>query len=888
MWRHAMDDVDRRLIVRTGLLFPALGCAHRALALTAADASLVQPGIASILARQRATQIANLRYNLSLDLTAPDRATGDVSIGFDRRADSGDLVLDFRGPMLADLVVNGHALAPDGRRDGHIVLRERLLVPGANTVAARFATPIAAADAAIIRFHDDKDGQTYLYTLLVPADANLLFPCFDQPDLKGRFRWSITAPAAWTVLANGAVEAKEAAGAFTRWRFAETQPISTYLAAFAAGPWASWTPEQKAPPPGERPITLHARASRRAEVDAEAQIATNRAAVRWLADWFGVPFPFAKLDILLAPAFPFGGMEHVGAIFYNEDRFVFREPPTLPQRLGRDQTIYHEVSHQWFGDLVTMRWFDDLWLKEGFASYMAARVQVDLQPDSNAWTTFLLSTKMPAYRADASSGTQPLWQSLDNLDAAKSNYGPIVYNKAPAVLKQLAFLVEEDGFRRGLHLFLTRHAYGVATWVDLLGAVGEASGVDLGAFGRHYVLRAGLPRIDTRLVLAGGRIASLSLAQRPARALAGDPGGAWPMKVRVRLGYADRQDVVLDARFDTAGAIVEGAVGLPAPDYVWANDGDQGYGLFLPDERTTAWITSHIGEVADTLLRALLWNALWDVVRDLRLSPARYLSVLLDHLPGEADEQVSRTVLARGAVALNTYLTEPVAAPIRPRWEAALRARMDDARLGYGLRKDAFDRLIATARLAPALDRLRALLAGTATFAGKPIGQPTRWAAIRRLVALGTPDAAALVDAERRQDQSTEAVKDAFVTRATMPDAAVKADYFKRYVDDATLNEAWASESLAAFNTVEQAALTEPFLRPALDRLEWIRRNRRIFFLPGWIDAFVGGQASAGALRIVDRFLVERPDLPIDVRHKLLLARDELDLTVRIRAAAGS
>ena len=156
----------------------------------------------------------------------------------------------------------------------------------------------------------------------------------------------------------------------------------------------------------------------RAEVDAEAQIATNRAAVRWLSDWFGVPFPFAKLDLLLAPAFPFGGMEHVGAVFYNEGRFIFREPPTLPQRLGRDATIYHEISHQWFGDFVTMRWFDDLWLKEGFATYTAARIQAELQPDSNAWTTFLLSTKTPAYRADATSGTQALWQPLDNLDAA--------------------------------------------------------------------------------------------------------------------------------------------------------------------------------------------------------------------------------------------------------------------------------------------------------------------------------------------------------------------------------------------------------------------------------------------------------------------------------------
>lgn len=523
----------RRTILRAAALTP-LGAwaAARAQALPAAPAGHPGPGIAHPLAQRRAAQISGLRYDLALDLTGADTATGLAQIRFNRAARSGDLVLDFRGSALSDLLINDRPAPTSARRDGHLVLPRALLRTGANTVSARFETAIAAAGAAIIRYHDNQDDQTYLYTLLVPSDANLLFPCFDQPDLKARFSWALKAPAGWTVIANGPLAAKEPAGSNTLWRFAETQPISTYLAAFAAGPWASWS----SAPSGELPITLYARASRQAEVDAEPQLAANRAALRWLADWFAVPYPFAKLEVLLAPAFPFGGMEHVGAILYNEDSFIFREPPTLPQRLRRDATIYHEISHQWFGDYVTMRWFDDLWLKEGFATYMAARIQAELQPASNAWTTFLLSTKTPAYRADATSGTQALWQPLANLDAAKSNYGPIVYNKAPAVIKQLAFLVGEAGFRRGLQRFLARHAYGNATWQDLLGAISAASGVDLGAFGQQYVLRAGLPRIDTQLVLADDRaddrIASLTLVQRPARALAGDAGGAWPMKDR--------------------------------------------------------------------------------------------------------------------------------------------------------------------------------------------------------------------------------------------------------------------------------------------------------------------------------------------------------------------
>jgi aminopeptidase N len=328
---------------------------------------LLGPGISHELAIRRAASLTDVRYDLDLDLTQRDIASGSVRIAFKRAGSADDLVLDFRGPNLTDLRINGQPIAAPDWRSGHVRIPKARLLGGENRIEADFTTPIAASGAAIIRFDDHSDGATYLYTLLVPSDANLLFPCLDQPDLKARFRWTIRAPFAWSVLANARVQSQRADGASTVWSFGQTEPIPTYLAAFAAGPWATWP----SAPPGERPITLYARASRRAEVDAEAIIKSNRDAARWLADWFGVPFPFGKLDALLAPAFPFGGMEHVGEIFYNENSFIFREPPTYSQRLGRDSTIYHEVSHQWFGDFVTMRWFDDLWLKEGFATYMA-------------------------------------------------------------------------------------------------------------------------------------------------------------------------------------------------------------------------------------------------------------------------------------------------------------------------------------------------------------------------------------------------------------------------------------------------------------------------------------------------------------------------------------
>jgi aminopeptidase N len=887
---RAAMAISRRRALATGVaagVVPALFAeAARALEVERGidESKILGPGISQALAVHRAASLGDVRYALDLDVTARDVATGMVRIDVSRRADAGDLIVDFRGPTLTDVRANGRIVEDLGWRDGHFRVPAARLNAGANVVTAAFTTPIAASGAPIIRFDDKSDGATYLYTLLVPSDANLLFPCFDQPDLKAKVRWRIRAPRAWSVLANAKSVSRDEQGDATQWTFAETEKIPTYLMAFAAGPWATWS----SAPKGERPVTLYARASRRREVDSDAIIGANRAAADWLESWFGVPFPFSKLDALLAPAFPFGGMEHVGEIFYNENSFIFREPPTLPQRLGRDSTMYHEVSHQWFGDLVTMRWFDDLWLKEGFATYMGARVQAALHPDSEAWKTFYLRNKPIAYAADSTSGTSSVWQPLENLDQAKSNYGPIVYNKAPGIIKQLAFLVGEDDFRAGLQRYLKAHAYANATWRDLLGAIEGRKTGSLKSFGDQYILRAGMPRVDTHLELEGGRVKRLALTQRPVRDLPGDPGGFWPIKVQVRLGYADRPDVVLPIGFQAAGVEIAEAKGVPAPDFVWANDGDYGYALFLPDERTAEWIAGNAATVKDGLLRAMLWGALWDLMREARFAPARFVDLVMTALPAEHDEQIASVLVSRAAYALTRYASETDAARLYPRWEALHAARAQNGALSYGLRKDSLDTLAATARTASGRKILRDYLSGALAFDGAPVKQLTRWNIVQRLIALGEPDADALFAAEATHDTTPEAGRSAFIAGAAAPKAAVKHDYFDRYFSDTNLNEEWVSASLGAFNDPDQAALTLPYLRPALDRLPWIQVHRRIFFLAGWVNAFVRSHGSERALAIVDRYLTDNPVLGADLRRKALEARDELERTVRVRKAVGA
>jgi aminopeptidase N len=758
----------------------------------------------------------------------------------------------------------------------HVRVPERALKEGENTLSFDFTALVAPAGASVIRVHDAADRKDYLYTLLVPADANQLFPCFDQPNVKARTTLTLVVPRGWNAVSNGVATDSTSDERATTWRFAESRPISTYLVGFAAGPWTRVTRTVEG-----RAVTLHVRASRASELgaDADSIIAQNARAARWLEEYFGVPFPFPKLDVVLAPAFPFGGMEHPGAIFYNENSFIYRERPTRPQLLGRASTIYHEVAHQWFGDLVTMQWFDDLWLKEGFATYMAAKVQAGLDPSSDAWKTFYLRNKPVAYNVDRTLGTVPVWQALGNLDQAKSAYGPIVYNKAPGVLKQLDALVGDSAFRRGLHDFLGAHAYANATWRDLLGSVGSAAGRSLDEFGRSYFLRPGMPVIAQTRTPNG-----VTLVQRPAQpSLSGT--APWPVKTEV-LFRADGADARVPAELRAARTEVAAPDGVRAPDVVFANAGDLAYAGVTLDSASARWALANAGTVRDPLLRAQLWGALWDDVRDARLDPARFVSAVTGSLAAERDEELVPFLLGRLTRAVNAYLGPARRDSLLPSVERVLRAGADDASRSYGVRKAHLDALIAVSGTARALAALDSLL-DRPEAAGAPLRAPTRWSIVTRLVALHAPNADARLAAETARDTTDPGRRSAFVANAARPDAATRRAYFSRYLDDPSLNEDWATASLGAFNAPRAEALSRPYLRPALDTLPWLQRNRRIFYVNTWVESFVSGQTSPEALGIVRGFLADRKDLAPDLRQKVLQAVDELERAVAIRRRYG-
>ncbi|MEO6445516.1 MAG: M1 family aminopeptidase [Gemmatimonadaceae bacterium] len=841
--------------------------------------SLMTPGVSQALAVRRAARITNVRYDLLLDVTQGDTARGRVSIRFQLRR-PGDVIVDFRGSGLARARANGLALGTVTYNGSHIHIPASAVRAGANRLDFEFTTPIAAAGASIIRVRDPSDSATYLYTLLVPNDANLLFPCFDQPDLKARLTLTLATPYGWKAVSNGQRLGADSSSRGLVYTFRETEPISTYLMAFAAGPWAEFTAKGT-----KRPITLYARQSRRQDVEADSIILANDRAVTWLERYFGSRFPFQKFDIVLAPSFPFGGMEHPGAIFYNEESFVYRERPTLPQRLGRTATIFHEVAHQWFGDFVTMQWFDDLWLKEGFATYMAAKMQDSLQPSAGAWKTFYLRNKPAAYAVDVTEGTTPVWQKLGNLDQAKSNYGAMVYNKAPGVIKQLEYLVGEEQFRRGIGAFLKAHAYGNATWRDLLAAIGTASQRSLTAWGDDYILRPGMPLLEQRLVVKDGKIEHFALLQRPAQTLSGTR--PWPIKLEVVAVPVQGEPLRIPLTITKDSTEVPELKGRDAPRFIYANGQDYAYALTLLDPASVSSLERDIGQVKDPFLRAMLWGSLWDMVREALLSPERFVRLALRELPRESDEQIAAGIISRLSRATTAYLAPLQRDAFLPDVERALLAGSSDSSIGYGIRKAHLDAFVRVAATGPSVAQLASLL-DSATIAGEPLRAPTRWSIVTRLMTMNAPDAQARLEAEVARDQTPDGARRAFVAQAARPDSATRSEYFTRYFNDDTLNEEWATASLGAFNALEVQELTLPFLTAALDSVPWIQKNRRIFYLGSWINAFIDGHTSEAALAIVRDFLASRPDLPTDLRAKVLQAADDLERTVRIRRAFGN
>ena len=825
------------------------------------------PGISLALAEHRAHSISDVRYDL--DLSIPENRTepirGTVTIRLRLRDPADPLILDFRQPRERILAVTvGGRPAPYDAVNGHIVLPPDALRAGENRIEIEFL----AGDESL-NSNDD-----FLYSLFVPDRASLAIPCFDQPNLKARWRLTLEVPAAWEAVSNGAEVRRETRGDRAVVEFAETQPISTYLFAFATGAFRVETAER-----GGRIMRMLHRESDAEKVDRnrDAIFDLHQAALEWLEAYTGIPYPFGKFDFVLIPAFQFGGMEHPGAIYYNASSLMLDASATQNQELGRASVIAHETAHMWFGDLVTMNWFDDVWTKEVFANFMAAKIVNPSFPDVDHELRFLLSHYPAAYEEDRTEGANPIRQPLENLNEAGSLYGAIIYQKAPIVMRHLERLVGEATMRDGLREYLRTFAYANATWPQLIEILDRRSPEDLAMWSAVWVEEPGRPTIATELEIAYGKISALRLVQADPRGR----GRIWRQRLEVLLSYPDTT-IVIPAQVDGPVTRVSGAEGLPAPDFVLANGRGIGYGLFLLDGRSRRHLLRHLPSIREPLVRGVAWITLWDAMLEGIVAPGELVDLAARALEAETDELNVQRIVAYLTGTYWRFLSGTDRARRAPEIESLLWSHLE--RSDTPSRKAVYFRAFRQIALTPpGVARLVRIWRQEEEVPGLPLAEDDFTTLALELAIREVDGWSEILETQRRRIENPDRrERFEFLIPALSADTAVRDAFFASLADPANRRrEAWVLTAVSYLHHPLRAAHAERYVRPALELLPEIQRTGDIFFPKRWLDATLGGHNSPAVAAIVRRFLDDRPELPTRLRGKLLQSADEL-----FRAAA--
>jgi aminopeptidase N len=819
-------------------------------------------GVSEALARERAAAFSAVRYDLAFTLPVsrqqPVEGTLRLTLTL---ATPGRIVIDFSAPRerVRSVRVGETVVAPIYTED-HIVIPAEATRAGENRVSIDFT----AGDAALNR-NDD-----FLYTLFVPARAHLTFPCFDQPDVKARYTLLLDVPSGWETVANAPEVGREGAAGRVRVRFAETRPLPTYLFGFVAGTFAV----ERATRNGREMRMFHR------ETDA-AKVARNRdalfdlhaSALAWLEDYTAIPYPFEKLDFILIPSFQFGGMEHAGAMLYNASGMMLDESATQNQLLNRASTIAHETSHMWFGDLVTMRWFNDVWMKEVFANFMAAKIVNPSFPDVNHELRFLLSNYPDAYSIDRTAGSNPIRQALANLNDAGQLYGPIIYEKAPIVMRQLEMVVGEQRFRDGLREYLKKYAFGNATWLDLIRILDAKTPDNLAAWSRAWVEERGRPEFTTAL-----RVTKTDTIQRLTVTMT-DPlrrGLVWPQRMRVTLGYPGSQKE-LAVYANARETVVREAAGMPKPLFILPNGAGLGYGLFLLDDESARYLLANMPRVGDALTRGAAWVTLWDNVLEGRITPGAFIDAAIRALPDETDEQNTQRVLAYVGRAFWRYLPQDERLARGPALEAALRAGI--ARAGTTSLKSAwFSAFRDDVLTADGVTFLERVWRRDEKISGLPFVETDEIAMAMELAVREVPGWQEILQTQLERTQNPDRkARFAFVMPALSADPQVRGAAFERFRQlDNRRREPWVSESLAYLNHPLRAADAERFISPGLELLADIQRTGDIFFPSAWTGSILWGHRSPRAAAMVNDFLAKELQYPERLRWTVLSSADDL------------
>jgi aminopeptidase N len=708
----------------------------------------------------------------------PDRALeSHTTVRFDCSEPGASTWIDLVAVELVCAELNGTVLAD---YDGARLQLPDLAAENTLTVHARCS--YSTSGEGMHRAVDPADGQVYLYAQFATAEARRVYACFEQPDLKATFAWRVTAPADWTMLATSPTpEPIHVGRARARWEFAPTPRISTYLTALCAGPYQSVLGEARSTDGRTIPLGVHVRRSMAAHLDADEILGITRAGLAYYERLYGIAYPFTKYDQVFVPEFNLGAMENPGVVTFNEDRFIFRTQVTEAARELRAVVILHEMAHMWFGDLVTMRWWDDVWLNESFAEWAGTAVAAEATRFTEAWSTFAQTRKAWAYRADQLPSTHPIAADMVDLESVYANFDGITYAKGASVLRQLVAFVGREAFVAGLAAHLRRHAWGSATLADLLDALTEASGRDLRPWAQVWLQLPGVTSVEAHAEIdADGIYRSVRLEQLSATRPDGVPATLRPHRIAVGVYRRDRErHLVRTARaeVDLLGSSVAlpELAGLPAGDLLLVNDDDLTYVKTRLDKASLATVVAPDGvsALAESLPRALVWSALWEHVRDADLPAQTFVDAALCNLDAEPMARLVETVLGQARIAVDRFVAPALHDDLAIRLCLGSAELLADAEPGSD-RQRVLARAHAELAFRPeALDRLEALRTGAEQLPGLPLDLDLTWTVVQRLAARGRLDEAQ-IEVHAHRDRTSKGMKAAARARASRPDAEAK------------------------------------------------------------------------------------------------------------------
>lgn len=820
----------------------------------------VELGVAKTLADYREANITNLEYQLQFDIPEgkTEKIPGINKIIFDLAKTDQDLQIDFRedASLIKSVKANGKVSAYRFESE-HVIIPKEELLQGKNEIEIEFI----AGNTSLNR------NDEFLYTLFVPDRARTAFPCFDQPNLKAEFELQLSVPSHWKAMANGKLDSKNETGERTTYKFLKTKPLPTYLFSFVAGKFETITREHNG-----REHTMYHR-----ETDPE-KIANNTdeifrllfESLDWLEEYTDVPYPFAKYDIVVIPSFQYGGMEHTGATLYNASRMFLDKNATKNRLLARANLIAHETAHMWFGDLVTMKWFDQVWLKEVFANFLADKITNPSFPEMNHDLKFQMAHFPSSFSVDRTTGPNPINQVLPNLKDAGTVYGAIIYHKSPIVMNMLENITGEEALKKGLQSYMKNYAYGNASWEDLIAILDATTDFDLKQWSKVWVDKAGRPHITTNISSSNGKITELRMAQKDAKGNAGD----WTQDLNLIIGF-NGIDKHIKINMNNPEVLVEEANGIEIPDYIIPNGKGDAYGFFRLDESTKQYLLENLSGVKDDLVRGIALINLYENLREGFVSGPEFVTAIETQISKEDNSLILERMLSYLKSAYWLDLNAEERKQIGKKLEETLWIRLNSEK-DMSKKSSLYSALSSIAETPERLSQLYKVWKEEIAIGGFSLSE-TKATALACNLAIKIPEKAdELVNTQMERIKNPDRKKKMkFVAPSLSSDAQVRNEFFESLKNEENRQiERWTLEALRYLNHPLREKEALVYLPQALELLQEIQVTGDIFFPYNWLSASYSGLQSKEAGDITRKFLHNQPEYPENLKLKILQTAD--------------